>query len=70
MRYSKNPTITDEYLSTEFTLEQNFPNPFNPATTITYSISTTSNVSIKLLDILGNELQTLVNELKSPGEYS
>ncbi len=52
-----------------FALEQNFPNPFNPATTITYSITTDVFVSIKIYDFIGREVNTLVNETKPPGRY-
>jgi hypothetical protein len=50
-------------------LEQNYPNPFNPDTTISYKIQSTVNVSLKVYDILGNEIATLVNESKQPGTY-
>ena len=63
----------DEELSAapvEFTLEQNYPNPFNPTTTIKYSIPEAGNVELKVYDILGNEVAALVNESKSPGNYS
>ncbi len=52
-----------------FNLDQNFPNPFNPATTIRYSIPKTSKVQIKIFDVLGNEISTLVNEEKPAGNY-
>lgn len=51
-------------------LNQNFPNPFNPVTNITYSISTNTHVSIKVYDITGKEITILVNENKAPGHYS
>lgn len=53
----------------KFELKQNYPNPFNSKTIITYSIPKNSFVSIKLLDILGKELEQLINEEKSPGTY-
>ena len=54
---------------TKFALYQNYPNPFNPTTTIRYSIPKESRVSIKIFDLLGNEIMTLLDEEKSPGNY-
>ena len=51
------------------TLHQNFPNPFNPTTKIQYSIPQSSNVVIKVFNILGREIETLVNEEKPVGTY-
>jgi hypothetical protein len=53
----------------QFTLEQNYPNPFNPTTTIQFSLPIKSTVSVKVFDILGREVRTLVNDVKSPGTY-
>ena len=53
-----------------FNLEQNYPNPFNPATTIRFSIPGSGFVSLKVYDILGREVQTLVNENKTAGSYA
>jgi alpha-glucosidase (family GH31 glycosyl hydrolase) len=53
----------------KFVLEQNYPNPFNPATTFWYSIPGESKVIIKIFDVLGNEIRTLVNEVKPAGRY-
>lgn len=53
-----------------YILEQNYPNPFNPSTTIQYFISKESNVTLKVFDLLGEEVTTLVNEVKSRGAYS
>ena len=53
----------------EFKLEQNYPNPFNPATSIQYQVSSISTVSLKVYDILGSEVTTLVNEEQQPGYY-
>jgi hypothetical protein len=58
-----------------FKLEQNYPNPFNPTTKIKYSIPSSTetrhalSVQLKIYDILGRELATLVNETKAPGNY-
>ncbi len=57
------------YLPKQYTLEQNYPNPFNPSTTITYSIPREGMVTIKIYNILGQEIQTLVNQNKTPGIY-
>jgi photosystem II stability/assembly factor-like uncharacterized protein len=53
-----------------FSLSQNYPNPFNPSTIINYQLTINSNVSIKIYDNLGNEIETLVNEKQNPGSYS
>ena len=62
------PELNDDYLR-DFSLSQNFPNPFNPTTKLRYSIPHISNVEIKVYDILGNEIETLVNEEKPAGTY-
>ena len=54
----------------DYNLFQNYPNPFNPSTTIRYSIVEPGNVSIKIYDILGREIKTLVNQVKIAGTYS
>jgi hypothetical protein len=53
----------------KFGLAQNFPNPFNPATTIAYQIPTESFVTIKVYDVVGREVASLVNENKKAGSY-
>jgi hypothetical protein len=55
---------------TSFRLEQNYPNPFNPSTRIQYAVSSTQQVTLKVYDVLGNEIATLVNEEKSTGAHS
>jgi len=57
-------------LPTEFALMQNYPNPFNPTTTITYHLPKTAKVELKVYDVLGNEIVTLVNEEKPSGIYN
>ena len=56
-------------LSKEYILKQNYPNPFNPTTVISYSIPKSSNVSIKVFDVLGNLILTLVNQNQETGSY-
>jgi hypothetical protein len=53
----------------QFELKQNFPNPFNPATTITYNLPRDGFVTVKVYDIVGSEIVTLVNEEKKAGSY-
>ena len=52
-----------------YMLEQNYPNPFNPSTVIRYSIPITSNVTLKIFNILGQEVKTLVSQVKPGGTY-
>ena len=53
-----------------FRLDQNYPNPFNPTTIISYNLPTSSLVTIKVYDVLGRELKTLLNERQVAGEHS
>ena len=61
--------IPIDELPTQFRLEQNYPNPFNPETTISYSIAKSEHVTLKVYDLLGREVATLVNEYKQSGSY-
>jgi hypothetical protein len=56
-------------LPQEYSLAQNFPNPFNPATTIQYLVPQLSNVLLNIYDALGNKVATLVDEYKPQGSY-
>jgi len=60
---------TPQAVPEEYTLFQNYPNPFNPMTRINYTIPELSFVELKLYDVLGNEIATLVNEEKPVGNY-
>jgi len=59
----------EQIIPTEIALKQNYPNPFNPATTISYGIPVKSNVILKVFDLTGSEVATLINEEKQPGTY-
>ncbi|MDP2886172.1 MAG: T9SS type A sorting domain-containing protein [Ignavibacteria bacterium] len=54
----------------DYSLQQNYPNPFNPSSAIRYQLSANSFVSLKVFDMLGREVATLVNEVKKAGTYS
>ena len=56
-------------VANKFYLEQNYPNPFNPSTTIKYQIPEAGIVSLKVYDVLSNEVVTLVNEFRHAGSY-
>jgi len=70
--FYSNPTIvrSENNLTNGFNLFQNFPNPFNPTTTISYSIKEKGFVQLKVHDVLGKEILTLINEEKPQGKYS
>lgn len=61
--------IESAKLPTNFNLLQNYPNPFNPTTIIEFIIPSNEYISLKVYDILGNEIATLVNEAKQAGRY-
>lgn len=62
-------TSSDRINPVEFSLGQNFPNPFNPATTIEFTIAKPVFTSLKIYDVLGREVATLVSERLEPGSY-
>jgi hypothetical protein len=57
-------------IPTVFALYQNYPNPFNPSTTIRYAVPRSSQVVVKIYDILGRQVAELVNDQRNAGEYS
>ncbi len=68
--YSVGLSVDETIVPNEFYLSQNYPNPFNPTTTIQFGLNKQSNISLKIYDILGREVATLIkNEMKSAGTY-
>lgn len=69
---SFNPISVEDKINliNDFVLEQNYPNPFNPSTSISFKLAKASFVTLKVFDLLGNEIKTLVNEYKQAGTYS
>jgi hypothetical protein len=61
---------SEEQLPSLFALQQNYPNPLNPSTTIEYALPERAFVEIKILDVLGREVATLLNEVKPAGTYT
>lgn len=64
------PVENEPQYPREFALYQNFPNPFNPSTTIRYDVPKTDGVKLIVYDMLGREVRTLVNEIKQGGKYT
>ncbi|MBI5403004.1 MAG: T9SS type A sorting domain-containing protein [Ignavibacteriae bacterium] len=60
---------TGNEIPDKYSLSQNYPNPFNPTTNIKYQITDNKFVTLKVYDILGKEIATLVNEKLNAGEY-
>jgi hypothetical protein len=70
VRITSTTDVDDDIIAPgQFALEQNYPNPFNPSTSIKYSLAERSQVSLKIFDILGNEIATLVNADQEIGSY-
>jgi hypothetical protein len=61
--------VRDAAIPSAFRLDQNYPNPFNPSTVITFELAKTSHVTLKIFNILGELVTTLVDGVKEPGVY-
>lgn len=68
-KYSGKVEVYINLVPQNYSLRQNYPNPFNPSTRIHYELTSKQFVTLKIYDVLGIELQTLVNEEKQPGAY-
>ncbi len=72
VNYTLTPTginTVQSELPVDFVLSQNYPNPFNPSTSIAFQLPEAGNVSLKIFDVLGKEVMTLVDEYRVPGSY-
>ncbi|MDP1677302.1 MAG: carboxypeptidase regulatory-like domain-containing protein [Bacteroidota bacterium] len=63
-------SVTSTVQPKNYLLEQNYPNPFNPNTTIKYSLPSNSTVSLKVYNLIGQEVATLINTFQTSGEYT
>jgi outer membrane protein assembly factor BamB len=73
IKYVQTPTFVEEKvlsIPSAYRLEQNYPNPFNPSTMINYQLAMNGYVTLKVFDILGREVTTLVNEERVAGSYT
>ena len=68
--YKYSEVINLDVIVTDFALAQNFPNPFNPNTTISWQMTSSNLVTLKVYDVLGNEIELLVSEYKEAGYHS
>lgn len=69
-KYSVKNDISQEKSEVVTALKDNYPNPFNPSTMISYDLRTSGNVTVKIYDAVGKEVAVLVNEFKAPGSYN
>lgn len=67
--YSSVVEYQNIYKSRDYSLSQNYPNPFNPLTTIYFSIPKINNIKLKIYDILGREIETILDKQMKSGEY-
>jgi hypothetical protein len=70
MQTRTNVTTLNTGIPSSYSLSQNYPNPFNPTTNIKYSITQQAQVSLKIFDVLGREVETLVNQNQKAGSYA
>ncbi len=69
-KYGKKSSDLNKIVTTDYKLEMNYPNPFNPSTTINYTLKENGFVTLSVYDILGNEVEKLVNEKQGIGLHS
>jgi hypothetical protein len=69
-KFKYSDQIEVEIIPNNYSLRQNYPNPFNPSTTINYSIAKDGAVKLKVYNLIGEEVVTLVNEVKQAGNYN
>ena len=62
--------VTEIFAATEFQQNQNYPNPSHPVTNIQFAVTAKELISLKVYDVLGNEVTTLLNEEREPGSYT
>ncbi len=67
--YSDEVEVMNSITPDEYFLSQNYPNPFNPSTKISWQVPVGSHQTLKIYDVLGNEVATLVDEYKPAGSY-